>query len=424
MSARQPLLTALRAAHLRLGLAAVAAMGVTLTLLSILTLRTYIDQNLTLIARSISYTTEAAVVFNDAAAARDVLAMIGDREGLTSAQIVDVQGRIVADYTAPTERPLDPQPLQELSAWFSPHATEPIVSNGKTLGFVVVLGNGGVYLFFLLKLLAVIGACMLMMAWLVSGLSRRIERDIVQPLDRLASLTRTARCARALALRAPPAVVKEIHELGEDFNALLAEIESREANLVARHDTLKTANESLTYLAFHDHLTGLPNRASFLERAAHEIRTHAARGEKVAVLYLDCDRFKSVNDTRGHAAGDELLVEMASRLRGQLRETDFVARLAGDEFAVLLSPVRSVNDARRIARQLAAAVKRQVESTAFGTLDLSASIGVALYPDHGADIERVLDAADAAMYRAKAQGAGSVEVFDAGVDDVTSPMVA
>jgi diguanylate cyclase len=424
VNTRQPLLDALRAAHLRLGLASVIAAGLVLTLVSFVTLRTYVDRNLTLIARSISYTAEAATVFGDGAAAQEVLALIGEREDLRAARIVDRRGRTLATYQARNDDALDASLTRVAALLFAQEADASITHEAREYGQVQVQGRGIVYLYFLLKVAAAIGMCTAAIAWLVARLSRRIERDIVWPLNRLASLTRTARTERALALRAPAAAVKEIHELGEDFNALLAEIESREASLVAKHDTLRSANESLSYLAFHDNLTGLPNRASFLERATQAIQAQRGRQDKVALLYLDCDRFKAINDGLGHAAGDELLVEVARRVRMQLRDGDFVARLGGDEFAVLLSPIRAAEDAQRIAAKIAQAIQAPVASAAFGRFDSSASLGVAVFPDHGGDLEELLAAADAAMYRAKARAHGSVEVFDAGIDEVSRPMVA
>ena len=262
------------------------------------------------------------------------------------------------------------------------------------------------------------------MHWLVARLSRRVESDIVWPLNRLAALTRTARTERALSLRAPAATVKEIHDLGEDFNALLAEIESREASLVAKHETLRTVNESLSYLAFHDNLTGLPNRASFLDRASRMVSAPRTQGESCALLFLDCDRFKETNDALGHAAGDELLVQVARRIRSRLRDGDFVARLGGDEFAVLLSPIRAAEDAQRIASTIAAAIRAPMDSAAFGRIEASASVGVAMLPETGGSLEQWLAAADAAMYRAKARSRGSVEVFEARIDDEVRPLVA
>jgi diguanylate cyclase (GGDEF)-like protein len=255
-------------------------------------------------------------------------------------------------------------------------------------------------------------------------MSRRIESDIVQPLNSLASLTRTARTQRALDLRAPPAVVHEIHTLGEDFNALLAEIQSREAELVARHEHLTTANESLSYLAFHDSLTGLPNRASFLQQASHAAFADHSHASKAAVLYIDSDDFKSVNDRLGHAAGDEVLKETARRIRELLRESDVVARLGGDEFAVLLSPIRGAEDATRIAAQIAAALRKPVKSERFGPIESSASIGVAVFPAHGDNIHALLLAADAAMYRTKTSLPGSYCLFDPALDDQTSTRTA
>jgi len=421
---RQPLLATLRAAHLRLGLAAVVAAGMVLTLLSFVTLRSFVDHNLTLVARSISYTAEAATVFGDAASAQEVLETIVARESLLAARIIDRKGRPLAAYRLDSQDSLKHVVSSVAAMLFSPQASAPIDHEGQQYGRVVVDGDGAIYLAYLLKVLAAIGLCTAAIAVLVSRQLRRIERDIILPLNSLASLTRRARTERALGLRAPAAVVKEIHELGDDFNALLGEIQSREAHLVAKHDTLRSANESLSYLAFHDSLTGLPNRASFLERLGTVLHGSGMHADKSALLYLDGDRFKAINDQLGHAAGDELLIEIASRIRSGLRETDFVARLGGDEFAVLLSPIRDVDDAVKIAVEIAASVAAPFESASFGPIESGVSVGVAMFPDHGGDVDRLLAAADAAMYRAKSHQRGSVAIFDAGVDDVTRPMVA
>jgi diguanylate cyclase len=421
---RHPLVDALRAAHVRLGLAAVVAASLVLTGVSFFTLRTYVNQNLTLVARSIAYTAEAATVFRDGGAATEVLTMIAKQEDLLSADIYDAKGYRLATFVHGPANPIDAGLAQMGSFIFPLQATSPISQNGTLFGQVEVRGNGGVYLAYILKVLLAVGLCAAVLAALVARLSRRIEREVVAPLKSLASLTRTARITRAYALRAPESVVKEIHELGEDFNALMAEIQSREAELVAKHDRLKTANESLSHLAFHDGLTGLPNRASFLERASRAVGGARAADDKVAVLYVDSDGFKAINDSLGHAAGDELLVETARRIRAQLREGDIVARIGGDEFAVLLSPVRTVEDATRIAAKVATSIRLPLKSAAHGTIVSSASIGVALFPDHGSNVEALLSAADAAMYRAKATRQGSYEVFDPAADGEQRAMLA
>ncbi len=414
--ARPSLLQALRRAHVRLGLAAVVGAGVVLTLLSFLTLRNYVDQNLRLVARSIAYSAEAATVFDDAASAHDVLTMIAGREGLQSAVIVRTDGARLASYMRDPDNAFDESLMQAGSVLFPLQAGAPVTHQGNSYGQVNVRGNGGVYVLFLVKVLAAVALCTALIGWRVSHLSRRIERDIVRPLNKLASLTRTARTSRAFNLRAPAAAVAEIHELGEDFNALIAEIQFREAELMAKHDKLRTANASLSFLAFHDSLTGLPNRARFRESVEHALRTQGSAGAKVAVLYVDCDNFKSVNDSLGHAAGDVLLVEMALRIRAQLRDEGVVARLGGDEFAVLLAPIASIDATFKVAQRVAAAIRTPVQSPVHGAIESSASIGVAVYPDHAAGLDQLLAAADAAMYRAKARQAGHVELFDPKVD--------
>jgi diguanylate cyclase (GGDEF)-like protein len=422
---RQPLLEALRAAHVRLGLAAVFAAGLVLTMVSFLTLRNYVEQNLTLVARSIAYSAEAATVFNDAASATEIVTLIAAQEGLMSADIVRRGAKApMASYVRDRGVPLEEAVARIGTLLFPLQATTPITHDGAEFGHVTVHGSGGVYLMFLLKVVAAVSACMAGIAWWVSRLSRRMESDIVNPLNSLATLTRTARTERALGLRAPPAVVHEIHTLGEDFNALLAEIQSREAELVAKHDNLKTANESLSFLAFHDSLTGLPNRANFLQHAARAVFASRGSASKVAILYVDSDDFKSVNDRLGHAAGDDVLIETARRIRAQLRESDIVARLGGDEFAVLLAPIRGAEDATRIAAGIATALRVPVASAKFGAIESSASIGVAVFPGHGATVEALMLAADAAMYRAKTRQPGSYWMFDPALDGETSTALA
>jgi diguanylate cyclase (GGDEF)-like protein len=417
VTGRQSLLQTLRAAHLRLGLAAVVAVGMILTLVSFVTLRGYVQQNLTLVARSISYAAQAATVFGDAGAAQEVLGPIAVREELLAARLVDGQERPLASYRAERGQAVDNALVRVASSLFSAEASAPVVHEGRQFGTVVVQGDGVVYLLFLLKVLAGIAVCTAATGWGVARLSRRIEDEIVRPLNRLASLTRTARNERALGLRAPPAAVKEIHELGEDFNALLAEIQAREASLVASHDRLRTANESLSHLAFHDGLTGLPNRSGFMQRAVQVLQVHRGRSEDMAMLYLDCDRFKEINDGLGHAAGDELLVAVAGRLRAAVRESDVVGRLGGDEFAVLLAPVHGRDDALRHAQKIAEAIRTPLQSSAYGAFDATASIGVAISGEHGLTVKDLLAAADVAMYRAKTRQRGAIVVFDDRTDD-------
>ncbi|MBU3079099.1 GGDEF domain-containing protein [Sphingomonas sp. XMGL2] len=167
-------------------------------------------------------------------------------------------------------------------------------------------------------------------------------------------------------------------------------------------------------LAFYDPVTGLPNRAHFRETAACAIEEAVAGGERPALLFVDLDGFKLVNDRFGHAAGDRMLAEMAARLREVLIDRDgaLPARLAGDEFIILLT---DGNAALALAEAVVEAAKAPatIEGQAVA---IGASVGVALWPDHGRTLPGLMGAADRAMYQAKAAGRGRACLFDGIVD--------
>ena len=171
----------------------------------------------------------------------------------------------------------------------------------------------------------------------------------------------------------------------------------------------KRAEEQIEFHAYHDVLTHLPNRKLFTDRLRHSITRARRNGRPVAVMFIDIDHFKTVNDTLGHTAGDELLLEMARRLRDCVREDDTVARLGGDEFTIVLSDLRHPEDAVNIAGKILDAVQEPL-SIGSTPLSVSASIGIALYPADGVDAESLLRNADSAMYRAKEGGRNTYQL--------------
>jgi diguanylate cyclase (GGDEF)-like protein len=187
-----------------------------------------------------------------------------------------------------------------------------------------------------------------------------------------------------------------------EVTATETEWEGEKAFLVMLHDITdrKEAEEMIRYQAQHDALSGLPNRSLFLEHLAQGLNRAARNGLRLAVLFLDLDRFKSVNDTLGHRIGDELLKAVALRLKQSLRVNDLVARLGGDEFCVLLEDIRSAEEAANVARKISAQFAESFELLGH-RLYSRPSIGIALYPSDGADAETLLRNADTAMYEAK-----------------------
>ncbi|MGN8276461.1 diguanylate cyclase domain-containing protein [Pseudomonas sp. SMN5] len=380
--------------HLIVALLAITMASVSLTLLGVLALRVYADHNLHLIARSISYTVEAAVVFDDSAAATEALALIASTEEVADAQVFNANGRLLARWQRPETGLLSELEMHIAKAFLEKPISLPIVHQGQNIGRILLAGHGGSLLRFLLSGLAGIILCTAVSAWVALYLARRQLRAITGPLRRLAEVAHAARSERALDRRVPPAAIAELDNLGNDFNALLDELESWQTHL-------QSENETLAHQASHDSLTGLPNRAFFEGRLIRALRNASKLNEQVAVLYLDSDRFKGINDNFGHAAGDAVLTAVATRVRAQLREDDLVARLGGDEFAVLLTPLHKIEDAERIAEKIIASMEMPIQLPGNASVLTSLSIGIAVYPDDGATPGTLLNAADAAMYQAK-----------------------
>lgn len=166
------------------------------------------------------------------------------------------------------------------------------------------------------------------------------------------------------------------------------------------------------FLAYHDSLTGLPNRALFLHLLEQALAHCARSARRLAVLYIDLDHFKPVNDTLGHQLGDLLLATVAERLRASVRKSDVVARLAGDEFTVIQTDLVDIRPARALARTLVHALHRPFMLKG-REVRVSASVGISIYPDHGASAEELLQRADLAMYRAKEQGRDRYRFYEA-----------
>jgi diguanylate cyclase (GGDEF)-like protein/PAS domain S-box-containing protein len=171
----------------------------------------------------------------------------------------------------------------------------------------------------------------------------------------------------------------------------------------------KQAESLIVYQAYHDALTDLPNRMLFHDRLTQALAQARRRGHGLAVLFMDLDQFKRVNDTLGHGAGDRLLQDVAGRLREAVRESDTVARVGGDEFTLLLPHVGGGEDAAKVAQTVLATIARPAEIDG-NRLYVTTSIGISLYPDDGTEAEALLTSADIALYRAKELGGNGYQL--------------
>lgn len=176
-----------------------------------------------------------------------------------------------------------------------------------------------------------------------------------------------------------------------------------------REEVVRTSRQ-IEHLAFHDPLTGLPNRKLFLDRLSQELSAAPRRGTQLAVMFLDVDRFKVINDSLGHGFGDELLAGVAQRLTEAVRRADTVARLGGDEFVLLVLDLQRRQDALAVGEKILDALRRPFRLHGH-ELYVSASLGVSVYPADGAEAEVLLKNADVAMYQAKDQGRDTVQMY-------------
>ncbi len=183
------------------------------------------------------------------------------------------------------------------------------------------------------------------------------------------------------------------------YTAILRDISERKEN-----------EERIRKLAHHDSLTGLPNRNLLHDRMAQALARVRRHGGRLAILFVDLDKFKPINDKYGHKVGDYVLMEVAKRLLESVRNSDTVARLGGDEFAVILEEVARPSEAAKVAAKIVSYLAAPIEAMD-NVCNIGASVGVALYPDDGADLDDVVKAADLAMYRVKNAGRNGYRMY-------------
>ena len=208
----------------------------------------------------------------------------------------------------------------------------------------------------------------------------------------------------------------------DNERTLRRQVEHLERVVEARTEGLEAANKQLRHIASHDALTGLPNRVLLDDRLSQAVAHAQSDGHSFAVALFDLDRFKVVNDSLGHRAGDQLIKEVAHRLAGIARSTDTVGRLGGDEFLFIMDRLAKREDAELIARRAVKALQTPIRLDGVD-LHTSASIGIAMFPADGRNAETLIANADAAMYCAKQRGRNNIQLYAAGMNSATQERV-
>lgn len=385
--------------HLRVALFATGLTSLTLSLVGLAALSNYASSNLLLLGNSMVYSLEAAVVFNDRAAAEDSLRLITQTQEIAEAVVIGRNDRPLVHWQAP-ERDAMGWMEDRVAGLLLPQQLEiAIYHQEEEIGKLQLRGSGKPLTRVLITGLLGLFAALTLSAIGAAYGAMRVQRAIALLLEKLSAIARSIAKDRAFDRRVPAASIAELNALAEDFNALTCELD-------AWHGNLQEENASLAHKANHDPLTGLANRQRFEEHLQQAIHVARLQNRQVAVLFLDSNRFKEVNDRLGHAAGDAVLIHTSQRLRHHLRKGDLVARLGGDEFAVLLTNINSLEEAQLIADKISSSMALPIPLPDGNIIHSSLSIGIAVFPEHASNPGELTHQADAAMYDAKRNKSG------------------
>jgi diguanylate cyclase len=405
--------------------ASLLGMAITLAILALFEYRAAMrefEATATIEARLIGDTVASALVFSDGFSADSALTTLRRRPGMAGVWIFDRENRLFASAgsgtgEAATTVPDPVRPDREIPGTLE--TREPVLDRGVRVGTIVtrlslapvqerlrisMAVSAGILVFGLVSVLV-------LLAW-------RLMR-LLRPLARLEAVMDDIATHGNYAMRAPDGgpddIPDEIAKLGRVFNGMLDQIQKRDMALERELSERRRAEEELAHTAHHDAVTGLPNRRSFNEALEARLARTADGMQPTALLFLDLDNFKMVNDTLGHDVGDALLAAVATRLREQLREGDVVYRLGGDEFAVILDRVADEDGALSAAAKLLETLF-QPFTVRGDVIHTGTSIGVAVAGIHASTPEQLLKNADVAMYQAKSQGRGQVALHHAALD--------
>lgn len=205
---------------------------------------------------------------------------------------------------------------------------------------------------------------------------------------------------------------------GERIDGYLA-IKLDVTEYIKQKELIKNKSEEIQFLAYNDHLTKLPNRIHLQKSLDHAIKSAKRNKEKLALLFIDLDRFKVINDTLGHHIGDKMLKIVSFKIKDVLRESDILSRVGGDEFVVVLENVKNISSVSKVAEKIISTIKEPIFVDGY-TLNTSASIGIAIYPDDGEDVQTIIKNSDSAMYKAKDEGKNNYQFFTQKLSDTIS----
>ncbi|MEE9493263.1 MAG: EAL domain-containing protein [Gammaproteobacteria bacterium] len=414
----------------------------------VISMRNSLEDELKSLVQIVSSSSAAAIMFHDEQSAEETLSVLSNLPNIQSATIYNNKGDRLASYgdSTMTEEHgfIETMPYQVLFSNGYIDVYNPVKLDNQRLGTVFIRSDLGKLKERLVWYLGMVGIVLLCSVFVAYFLSRRLQRGITEPIIRLANTARRVSEEKNYAVRASHEGQYEIGDLIDGFNEMLSEIQLRDNELLQYRTDLERivaqrtyeleqinqklgtakvkaeqAADRLSYQAYHDALTGLPNRILLTDRMSMAFAHAKRENEKLALLFLDLDGFKLINDSLGHEVGDQLLRWTAELLQQSVREDDTVARLGGDEFMILLSNIQHNRDAGVIAQKILDALHQPMDCCGH-ELHLSASIGISIYPDDATDSVDLMRSADASMYRAKESGRNAYMYYQVDIGEASS----
>ncbi|HJV34229.1 diguanylate cyclase domain-containing protein, partial [Geomonas sp.] len=362
-------------------------------------------EKLEVLADVIGRNVSAPILFDDQNSARETLAGLRYNPHITDAYLLNDTGKIFAEYhrdpktaqaTAPSViAPNRPDTVKEID-FSQQRVLKRIYSEEKVIGTMVIVSDLQELVGRIAWFVGVFGSFAVSLSAIAFYLSFKLQGLISTPIMELARTMKRVSTERNYAIRARKEYDDEIGTLVDGFNEMLSQIEVQE--------------DKLSQLAHYDSLTALPNRLLFQDRLSQAHHLAVRSGKRVAVLFIDLDNFKDVNDTYGHRIGDLLLQDVAQRLRSHIRRCDTLARLGGDEFVVLLPQMENAESVIGAAEKLTRCLSHHFDLEGI-EIFVTASVGISFSPSDGSSVEALVRNADAAMYHAKRTGKNCYQFF-------------
>lgn len=401
----QPLSLVSRLTRLNLLILA-GTLGLTVLILAALTWHSARERHLALAvvnAEQLALNLAASLVFQDQLAANAEIRTYASRQDVISVVVYDkAQRPFVSEPVSPAAAWDQSVSYQQLE-WFLLQVRRPVIFKDELVGYVVITESLNNLQHDLLTLLALFFAIVLAALALASRILRLAQRKALAPVVELAELADYAAQHQDYSIRGKVRRRDEVGRLTERLNELFKRTEIWQHDLTQQLQQQTQARQKLDQLAHYDHLTGLANRLYFETEFPRAVALSLAAQQTLALLFVDLDNFKTVNDRWGHDAGDEVLQIVAKRMLSQLRQTDMVFRLGGDEFAVLLVNITLPERAEQLAGRLIHSI-REPMWVKNALMPVGATVGLAFCPADSADSAMLLKQADQAMYQAKRAG--------------------